>query len=237
MGVIIYNGISTDELGIRVETPPDYEVPSRNYEVISVPGRSGDLYIDNGRYDNVERSYTISLGVERGDFASLAPVITNWLNTGYGYRRLEDSYLPDVYMLATVVNNEPIINVLQQAGKATITFNRRPERFLKSGDIGAECFNGTILNNPTQFESKPHITFYGSGEGSVSINGYGITIKELSNGLVMDCDSEEVYLGTINKSSIMELQNGIPKLSSGVNEITYSGGVTKVVIKPRWWYI
>lgn len=46
MGVITFNGIASDKLGIQVEHPPGYETPKKDYEIVHVPGRNGDVYID-----------------------------------------------------------------------------------------------------------------------------------------------------------------------------------------------
>ena len=47
MGVIVFNGISSKDVGIEVETFPEYTIPEREYEAIHVPGRNGDVIIDN----------------------------------------------------------------------------------------------------------------------------------------------------------------------------------------------
>ena len=41
MGVIIYNGVSSEEFAIQVEHPPGYETPEKDYEVTHIPGRNG----------------------------------------------------------------------------------------------------------------------------------------------------------------------------------------------------
>ena len=66
MGVIYYNGKSSEEFGIVVETTPNYEIPERDYEILSIPGRNGDVVIDKGNYKNVERSYNIAIVAEEG---------------------------------------------------------------------------------------------------------------------------------------------------------------------------
>ena len=50
MGVIIFNGIPSTNYGIHVEKPPVYATPERDYEVVHIPGRNGDLVIDNGSW-------------------------------------------------------------------------------------------------------------------------------------------------------------------------------------------
>ena len=57
MGIIIFNGRSSKDLGIEVWSPPNYQVPQRDYDTVHIPGRDGDLLIDKESYKNVSRSY------------------------------------------------------------------------------------------------------------------------------------------------------------------------------------
>ena len=237
MGIIKYNGISTDEVGIVVETPPNYEIPERNYEIIPVPGRNGDIVIDLNSYKNVVREYNIAIGEEDGDFSVLSSKIANWLYSGHGYLRLEDSYLPEYYMMAAVVAPNNIINILQQAGRATVQFNRKPQRFLKSGDRPIAVTKQTTLFNPTQFNSKPLIIVNGTGSGVVNIGGYSVKIDNLEDEITIDCELEESYKGSENQNNKVTLSNGYPLLVPRDNIVNFSGGITKVTIIPRWWTI
>lgn len=237
MGIIKYNGISTDEVGIVVETPPNYEIPERNYEIIPVPGRNGDIIIDLNSYKNVVREYDIAIGEEDGDFSVLSSKIANWLYSGHGYLRLEDSYLPEYYMMAAVIAPNNIINILQQAGRATVQFNRKPQRFLKSGDRPIIVTKQTTLFNPTQFNSKPLIIVNGTGSGVVNIGGYSVKIDNLEDEITIDCELEESYKGTNNQNNKVTLSNGYPLLVPRDNIVNFSGGITKVTIIPRWWTI
>lgn len=237
MGIIKYNGISTDEVGIVVETPPNYEIPERNYEIISVPGRNGDIVIDLNSYKNVVREYDIAIGEEDGDFSVLSSKIANWLYSGHGYLRLEDSYLPEYYMMAAVIAPNNVINILQQAGRATVQFNRKPQRFLKSGDRPIIITKQTTLFNPTQFDSKPIIIVNGAGTGVVNIGKYSVKIENLDGEITIDCELEESYKGTNNQNKKVTLSNGYPLLVPRDNIVNFSGGITKVTIIPRWWTI
>ena len=237
MGIIKYNGNSSDEVGIVVETPPNYEIPERNYEIIPVPGRNGDIIIDLNSYKNVVREYDIAIGEEDGDFSVLSSKIANWLYSGHGYLRLEDSYLPEYYMMAAVIAPNNIINILQQAGRATVQFNRKPQRFLKSGDRSIIVTKQTTLFNPTQFNSKPLIIVNGTGSGVVNICGYSVKIDNLEDEITIDCELEESYKGTNNQNNKVTLSNGYPLLVPRDNIVNFSGGITKVTIIPRWWTI
>lgn len=248
MGVIIFNGRSSKDLGIEVWCPPNYQVPQRDYDVIHIPGRDGDLLIDKKSYKNTSRSYTVSFGEEgKKNFTALANVLAEWLNSASGYARLEDSYEPEYYRLASYQKAVDITNAYQIAGSAAIEFNCKPQRFLKSGDRiinfvkrsdSSENNLGECLSNPTQHASSPIIKIYGNGSGEVRMGNNIITILSLNEYLVIDSDLMEVYKDDLNCNSKIKFSlNSFPKLHPGINNISFSGEITRLEVIPKWWTI
>lgn len=237
MGVIFFNGVSSEELGIVVEHPPNYEIAKRRYETIQVPGRNSDIIIDNNCFDNVDRTYDIAIGQEGGDFTVFASRLADWLSSGSGYCRLEDTYEPDYYKMAVMSDPGEVINILQQAGRTTVTFNRRPERFLKMGERFVDVYDGSILTNPTKYVAKPIIELSGSGNGSLTVGQRTIEIRNLVDGFIIDSELQEAYSDGINQNGNVIATDGLPILDAGENVISYSGGIKSVKISPRWWTI
>lgn len=237
MGIITFNGVSSESIGLVVENPPDYEMPERIYEVTSVPGRNGDVVKDTKSYKNVVRNYDVAIGAEGANFASLAIKISNWLNSEPGYLRLEDSYLPDHFMLARCAESVTITNILQQAGRATIPFDRKPQRFLKSGER-SQTFSSSpaTLQNPTNQIAKPLIKVNGSGAGTITINDVEISITKNNGYIMLDCDIEEAYTN-VNWNLYVKTPKGFPNLKPGENTIKFTGSITSLEITPRWWII
>ena len=237
MGVITLNGKTSTSIGLQVESPPDYDIPERIYETTHVPGRNGDIVMDTGSYRNSTRTYEVSIGSEGGNFAALSSSIAQWLHSAAGYVRLEDSYTPDYYMLARYAEGNSIVNILGQAGRATLNFDRKPQRFLKSGDTPVTITTTKMLKNPTLYESKPLIKIIGDGEGTVSIGSYTIGVTRLSAYMYIDSDIEDVYKDALNMNNYVTLTNGFPLLKPGNNSISFTGGIESVEITPRWWTI
>lgn len=135
MGVIIFNGVASTDYNIEVETYPEYETPSKDYEAVHVPGRNGDVYISLESYKNVNRTYEISVASpEPNHYTRLANGVSEWLNSAVDYARLEDSYEPEYYRMAVYEDEVSISNILNHGGKTRVTFKCKPQRFLKSGD-------------------------------------------------------------------------------------------------------
>lgn len=129
MGIITFNGVNSDTLGIRVSTFPSYQIPERETNIITIPGKDGEV-IQHTNFKNVDREYEVSFPVTE-DFESQSSEIANWLLSTNEYARLEDTYSPDVYRLGMYKDSDIIENIYNQAGKATIRFSCKPQRFLK----------------------------------------------------------------------------------------------------------
>ena len=168
MGKIIFDGKSSDNYGIVVEVLPDYSSAEKNVEFIDIPGKNGQIAIDNGTYKTVERKYNIACGKDApNEFKSSAKAISQWLNRGIGFCRLEDSYEPEIYRMAVYSGPTDISNIYGMAGRAEITFTCQPERYLKSGDIPikldvsvGETDNSIFIKNGTEYTSKPLIKIF-----------------------------------------------------------------------------
>lgn len=185
MGVIYFNGISSKDLGIEVETFPKYEIPEKEVTKYEIAGRNGEIVVDHGTFKNVNVEYDISVLVKDGDYNSRLHAIASWLYSPSGYARLEDSYDSECYRMARMSSNTSFENLFNQAGKATLTFDCKPQRFLKKGEEQIEyndTESTTTLINPSFFSSKPLLKICNIGQAStagtisiISLNGYTFT--------------------------------------------------------------
>lgn len=228
-----YNGTSSASFGLFVNNISNYGSPARNVEKIAVPYRNGDVAIDMGTYENIMVTYEVSL-LQRT--AENIQAIAEWLLSAKGYQRLEDDWHPDEYRSALCYSPiEWIVTFLTRYGKATITFDCKPQRFLKSGENLVTFYTtGTQVNiqNPTAFPSKPLIMFYGNG--SLTVNGYEMTITNNTDmRIYIDCESMECYRGQTSMNNYVTVEE-FPVLKGGDNTIT-GDNLNDLQIIPRWW--
>lgn len=235
MGFIIFNGVSSKDYHIQVEHPPGYDTPERDYEVVHVPGRNGDVVIDKGSYQNVNRSYEIAIGSEERFFPEMANDISEWLHSASGYARLEDSYEPEYYRMAMYKEETEIENILFHAGRVTVKFNCKPQRYLKTGDRKIKITGKKTLKNPTRHPATPIITIYGTGEGLLNVGGYVVKVTDIKDQIIVNSEIMDCYNGTTNRNGDVVLGQGYPKLLKGQSEISFSGGITSVEVIPKWW--
>nr|DAF75086.1 MAG TPA: distal tail protein [Caudoviricetes sp.] len=234
MGIVIFNGISSQDLHIQVQTEPDYDFPEKDYEVTHVPGRNGDIVIDQGSWQNVSRKYNLAMDALKISYTEVASKLVQWLHSASGYARLEDSYEPDFYRMAMYKDSGSITNIYNKAGQIEVEFTCKPQRYFKSGEVADIFTASTEYRNPTDFPAKPLIKIHGSGPGTVKIGSCTVTINDIVDGMIVDSEQQDTYKDQMNcnsKVSILEY----PKLEAGNNAITLSGGVTSIEIIPRWW--
>ena len=234
MGVIIFNNKSSADCRIQVAHPPGYAYPERDYTITHIPGRNGDIIQDNGCYKNVERTYEVSFDAPNEDFATYANAVSAWLHSTTGYARLEDSYEPNYYRMATYQESNIFENLYNKAGTATIVFECKPQRFLKTGDNAITVQNSLTIMNPTGFEAYPLFKVTGTS-GVLTVNGNSITFSSIDDFVMLDCELQDAYKENINKNST--ISGTFPVLKPGSNTISWTGNISSVTMKPRWWTI
>ena len=236
MGIVMFNGTSSQDLHALVQTAPEYEFPEKDYSVTHVEGRNGDIVIDTGSWQNVPRTYNLAIDTRKISYAEVASKLVQWLHSASGYARLEDSYEPDFYRMAMYKDSGSISNIYSKAGQIEISFDCKPQRYLKNGEVSDLFTSNTEYRNPTDFPSKPKIVIHGSGSGTVKIGAYEITIFNILDGMTVDCEIQDTYKNDINCNSRVSIAE-YPKIIAGNNMISMSGGVTSIEITPRWWML
>ncbi len=181
---LVFGGISSADYGIYITGEAVYNAPTRAVEMVSVPGRNGDVPIDMGHWDNIEVKYTAGTFAQTSaEFAAAISNFRNAIMSLIGYQRLEDTYNPNEYRLGIFVAGleiEPSSG--GKAGEFDIVFNCKPQRWLTSGESEITVSSGDEITNPTGYDSSPLIKI--EGEGTVTIDDYEIELLDMSYGNV-----------------------------------------------------
>ena len=186
-----------------------FDKPARDVEVVSIPGRNGDLLYDNGRYKNVDRTYIIQVkGIDVAHH-----LIYSLLNT-VGYQKLMDEYDTAYYYMARLKSAPQIIDFVGDAVKISVTFDRMPQRWLVTeSELTQEATSGSnkkagisfSVNNRTLSTATPivRIDFSSNNVTSditlvVTCGGGSdgnITLQGLSSGgsVVIDSEKRAIY--------------------------------------------
>ena len=229
-----FNGARSIDKGLTIEYCPSVGTGQRVVEKISVPGRSGDLVIDTGAYGNYIQPYEIWFKDKLRGTTRAARDIAQWLLSGIGYMRLEDTYDPEVFRLAMFTGPFDVGNWMLTHGRATLEFDCQPQRWLKTGQLPVAVQSGQSLINTWQ-PAKPLIQVTGTGDGTLVVGGSTISISDMTGAITLDSETEDAYSGTENLNNNVQVNGGYPILQNGETAVSFSGGITAVQITPRWW--
>lgn len=223
----VFDGTSSKEFNTFLASSTMFNAPERDTESIEIPGRNGTLMYDNGRYRNFEASVYCYVPANMQTYID---GLRAWLMSKTNYCRYEDTIHPDEYRMARYTGAFELEQSDRSGASITLSFDCKPQRFYKSGEIMTAYNSGAIIYNPTRYDALPLIVC--AGNGTITLNGTTITISGNTGQIYIDCDIQNAYLGNTNKNSF--ITSNFPKLSPGQNTLTYSG-VTGVQMATRWW--
>lgn len=212
---LIFNGRAISSFGLQVGDSSEWwATPERDIEHISVPGRSGDLLIDNGRFNNMELTFEINKVKSGGSFMELA----NFLASEPGYHKLTISDDTSHYRLASFESMmQPTFGQMRRTGRASISFNCQPQRFVTEDEAGlpfgisedgVEDFiiMGSfpskplfVFDNPTGTDSGIHysrLSIDGLPSGSTAAREtftFDVSGSTDMDQIAIDCESLEIY--------------------------------------------
>ncbi len=226
----IFDGVSSKDFGVYISGSGTFDGAERDVSTVEIPGRNGELTLDNGRYKNRSMKYPAFI---YRNFAINIEGLRNWLLSGGGYKRLEDSYHPEEFYMARFKGTlDPDVVDKLVAGKMDLNFDCYPQRFLKSGEMPIEVTASATIINDTHQIAKPLIRAYGTG--SFTIGNATMTISSADSYTDIDCDLMEAYKGSTNCNG--NISGSFPELIPGDNAVSMTG-ITQLDITPRWWIL
>lgn len=231
-----FKGVMSLDEQLLITAKNTYKGASRDISFTSIPGRSGDLIIDNKRYKNVKIEYSVCAIAGIHDIPEIAHRVKGWLLSEVGYFELYDSYDPNYFRLASYSDEYDLEQELPVIGKSKISFNCKPFRYSIEGQRVITLEAPETIRNPEYFPALPYIKITGSGDITLSINSSSYVFNGVDGYIEIDSEKMEAYKGSVNENSKMTTNEDtpFPVLVKGDNSISWSGTVNSVEIIPRW---
>lgn len=181
---LIFGDVDSADYGIYISGDGVYNAPERAVEFVTVPGRNGDIAMDQGRYNNITVTYPAGVFAKtQEDFREKLSDFRNAILSQKGYQRLEDTYHPEEYRMGVYSSGLEVSPAgYNQAGEFDLIFNCKPQRWLTVGALPIPVDSGDVLQNPTVFDSSPLLEV--EGYGTVSFNGFDIELDNSPLGTV-----------------------------------------------------
>ena len=230
----VLDGVDSRDFGVYISGQGTFSAPARSYDMISIPGRSGDLYKDNNRLENGVFTYPAFIC---RNFKSNIESLRAFLLSLRGYKVLTDSY--DTTKFRQVVfegDFDPNVTAKNDAASFDISFNSKPQRFLNSGQQTTTLTANGTITNPTRYDAQPLLRVYGTG--TFYVGSVAVTIDAANTYTDIDCEMMDAFKGTENRNAFVSVSGyKFPVLAPGANGITLGAGITQIIVTPRFWTV
>ena len=227
----IWNGVDCRTKGIHVSELPPITIPLERSKQTNVPGRPGSLTQLEG--DDVYDDMILTATCFIADPAQI-PAIAAWLK---GSGTVTFANRTGGYYNARIANQIPFEKVLRGNPHCSFAVNFRCYPFWYQENVSDVTIttSGDTITNPGSVYSEPLITVYGSGNITLMVGTTIVELTNVSSSIVLDCALKEAYKGTTLMNDHMS--GDFPVLKPGLNAVSWSGNVTRIVIKPNWRYL
>ena len=121
--------------------------------------------------------------------------------------------------------------VYKETRKVKISITLQP--FKKTVGDPIEVTGAIVLNNIGNATALPIMTLEGTGTGSIIINGEVMEL-EAENGLIIDNKEIDIFHADGTRANSKRISGGFFRLKSGNNNISITGGITKMTIEIEW---
>ena len=193
---LTFDGVDSSSFGVFISGDGVFDAPARRCEMISIPGRNGSLFMDEGVFENITVEYPAFIGTGyEALFRQKLGDLRSWLSSRGNYKRLTDTYHPDEFRLGVYREGlEVDPQHITRAGKFTMKFDCKPQRFLISGEDPVVFIENGTITNPTLFESLPLIRVTGNGTVAIGENGkYRFIVSNNPGTITIDSEIMEAY--------------------------------------------
>lgn len=247
-GVLNVGGVLSTYFDIYVLAVNDANVPERDYTAYSIPGRSRDLHYDNGRWNNIDRVYSLYARTSGGTSAEskMLEFIAALMQLK-GYQRITDSLHNNYYKKGEFRGGvEPRFSTFMDGVRFDLTFDCDARKYLITGETQVDISNtsGSTWKNYTlagqgNLPAKPKFIFSGfSGSNcGVNLSNTSLTVSNYSGTLIYDAELGDAYDASThaNLNSYVTLnKDSFPDLNSyGNNSLSVKTGATVKII-PNW---
>ena len=226
------DGVWASTKGITLQKPVSFSAAVPRVKKIQIPGRNGDLHIDEGAYNN-RTGTALCYALEATKVTSQMDEIMSFLFASKGYRKLEVSDDTDHYWEARVANGGDIAARLGMLNPFSISFDCKPYRRYPSGDTAIVISGNTTITNETGFPAYPLIYVVAASGGSFRI-GYGeIDFSDSFTGYI-DCADMRAYSALGTSLDHLIAYASYPVLNVGSNSVQLVSGITSMQIYPHW---
>lgn len=221
------NGISSATVGLFTDTPPVPPMPKQRYSQYQITADTDFITPD----DSFE---SVTLSIKCYTFFN-----ENFNNNSIysflvGAKTLQISRFDGYYYKVQSVSLSAPSSI-HNGGRINYKVDFLCEPFKYSSNNEMEDVTGNNIVYAGTRYSKPLFLLEGSGDVSITVNGYSFSISSISGQVAID--SQKCLCYTSSTIINNQTQGRFPILNSGNNSFSSSGDITRIVVqKNTRWY-
>lgn len=225
---IVFNNLnSSKDLGLAITDMANIPVANETIEMVN------GYIIRTGEYLPIELPITFR-SKNLKNIIDHQEEILDWL---YNVKdnKLILSFMPNRYYIVKNVVVDNISRYFDKYNTISVTFTLEPFKY--------DIYDKTMILTKSEkiyymgnAKGKPKLKIYGSGNIELTINSETIQIKNIDE--YVELDSK--FLLCLNKnqqSKSRDMSGGFPILTKGINNISWTGNVTKIELLKRTAYL
>lgn len=245
-GEFTLDGVSSLNYGLLIQDRPDIEVPVRRVQMRTAYGTSGDLPFDEEQgdgeevYDNTVMNLSLLALADGRTASENRERIATWMSSSrykefipYFDTKKKYQVMLDPTQKFLLQNKDYLGDI--HVGTAVLTV--RPWKYYVDNYQIQMSSAGAIFNSYLH-DTLPLITIYGTGDVTLKVNGVSYLIQNIVTSISLDSERlfgyKESSTGVITNENAKVRFKDYPRLKTGINTISWTGTVTKVVVDPRW---
>ena len=223
-----WNGKRCTEYGIHVSRQPEIIRPAERATFTSVPGRSGTLTTLEG--NDVFDDFILSVECFITDLSRLT-AICSWLR---GDGRVTFANKQGGFYEARIVNQLSFEQVLRGNPHRTFAVNFRCQPFFYLVGVSDITLTSAyqIVNNPGNVYSEPVLRVTLSGNSYITVGATYFELTGVSGTVTINTPLMETFMNYTSCNANM--RGEYPRFLAGNNIVTWSGGVSRIIVTPHW---
>ena len=227
-----WNGVRCTQHGVHVSELPPPTIPSERVTYTNVPGRPGSLTTLEG--EDVYEDVVLTAQCFLADPMKI-PAIAAWLK---GSGKVAFANRQGGFYHARVANQISFEKILRGNPHRSFTVNFRCKPFWYEEAAQLLLYEPFTLVNPSVIPAEPVITVRGSGTVVLAVGDVSVTLENVSGSVTIDSEARLAYVSGASTPVAITLNDEVwPALGPGGTRISWSGGVSQVVVQPNWRWL
>ena len=123
--IFTINNKTNKDFNFKVKASNHLIKPKKKLEFISIPGRTGDLILDEGARENFNLVIEGYIDARKTNLKTLCDSLDNWLNSTTGYQNI--TFDDGTVLKAVLISEIDPVEVVKNFGELTLEFSAYKE--------------------------------------------------------------------------------------------------------------